>query len=112
VIIEHSYSLGLKPSSIESAILQDADRIDALGAIGIMRATTCGTKLGSNYYEPSDPFAIGRELNDKQFTIDHYYVKLLKLADSMNTGAGKNEAENRTEYMKDFLKQLDHEIHM
>lgn len=62
---EHSYSAAHKPTSIESAILQDADKLNALGAIGIMRAITCGGKLGSNYYNESEPLTKTRELNDK-----------------------------------------------
>ena len=76
VITEHSYSLGKKPSSIESAVLQDADKLDALGAIGIMRTVSCGVRLGATYYEANDPFAKDRLLNDKEFTLDHFYNKL------------------------------------
>lgn len=110
VIIEHSYSLGKKPSCIESAVLQDADRLDALGAIGIMRTVTCGCRLGANYYDVEDPFAKDRELNDKQFTIDHFFVKLFKLADTFNTQEAKDEAQRRIQFMNGFLDQLGNEI--
>ena len=110
VITEHSYSLGRKPSNIESAVLQDADRLDALGAIGLMRMVTCGAKLGSVYYNGEDPFAKQRELDDKQFTIDHLYVKLFKLAEMMNTSEAKEEATKRIDFMKRFVSQLEKEI--
>ena len=110
VITEHSYSLGKKPSSIESAILQDADKLDAIGAIGIMRTVSCGFRLGSTYYQEQDPFAKGRELNDKAFTIDHFFTKLFKLPALMNTTSAKLEADRRVEFMKTFLDQLKSEI--
>jgi uncharacterized protein len=110
VITEHSYSLGKKPSSVESAILQDADKLDAIGAIGIMRAVSCGSRLGSSYYQEGDPFAEGRELNDKAYTIDHFFTKLLKLPDLMNTKSARLEADRRTEFMQTFLDQLKNEI--
>ena len=110
IITEHSYSLGRKPSSIESAVLQDADKLDALGAIGIMRTVTCGCRMGSSYYDPSDPIPNERALNDKAFTVDHFFAKLFKLSALMNTEAAKLEANQRTQFMKDFLKQLTEEI--
>ncbi len=112
IIIEHSYSLGKKPSSNEAMILQDADKLDALGAIGIMRTVTCGALLGSNYYETTDPFAALRELDDKSFTIDHFFKKLLKLTDLMNTSAAKEEALKRTKFMNAFLDNLKNEINL
>lgn len=110
IIVEHSYSLGKKPSSIESAVLQDADKLDALGAIGIMRTVTCGSQFGASYYEPRDPWAEHRDLKDKNFTIDHFFTKLFKLPDLMNTEAAKQEAHARADFMKSFLGQLKSEI--
>jgi len=110
VITEHSYSLGKKPSCIESAVLQDADRLDALGAIGIMRTVTCGCRLGADYYDVGDPFGKNRELNDKQFTIDHFFTKLFKLVNTFNTDEAKSEAQERVQFMKSFLNQLESEI--
>ena len=110
VITEHSYSLGKKPSSVESAILQDADKLDAVGAIGIMRALSCGYRLGSSYYHEEDPFAENREFNDKAYTIDHFFTKLCKLPDLMNTASAKKEARRRVEFMRAFLAQLKSEI--
>ncbi|MBK23083.1 MAG: hypothetical protein CME70_03665 [Halobacteriovorax sp.] len=111
VILEHSFSLGKKPSSIESAILQDADRIDALGAIGVMRMVSCGAKFKAKYYESMDPFALNREYDDKKFTLDHFYTKLFKLPDLMNTDSGKEEAAKRVSFMKKFVEQLKNEIY-
>ena len=110
IITEHSYSLGKKPSTIESAVLQDADKLDALGAIGIMRTVTCGARMGSSYYEPGEPIAEKRALNDKAFTVDHFFAKLFKLPDLMNTDVGRKEAHARMSYMRGFLEQLVSEI--
>lgn len=110
VISEHSFSLGQAPSSLESAILQDADRLDAVGAIGIMRTMTCGAKIGASYYDPKEPIAETRELDDQRFSIDHLYVKLFKLEAMMNTDAGKAEAKQRSQFMRDFVEQLCREL--
>lgn len=109
-IEEHSFSRGLKPSSLESAILQDADRLDAIGAVGIMRTTSCGVAMGSRYYEPKDPFARSRELDDRRYTIDHFFAKLLKLEGLMNTEPARREAKARSEFMRAFLERLRSEI--
>lgn len=109
-IIEHSFSKGLKPSCLEAAIVQDADRLDALGAIGILRCAAVNTQMKSNFYDPFDPFAEERELDDKKFMIDHYFVKLFKLPELMNTVKGKSIATERVKYMEQFLSELKKEI--
>lgn len=111
VILEHSFSLGKKPTSIESEVLQDADKLDALGAIGIMRMVTCGTRMGASYYHQEDPFADHRELDDKSFSLDHFERKLFKLPEMMNTSSAKVEATKRREVMKTFLISLQDEIY-
>jgi uncharacterized protein len=110
VITEHSYSLGKKPSSIESAVLQDSDKLDALGAIGIMRTVSCGVRMGSGYYDNIEPIAETRSLDDKKYTIDHFFTKLFKLPDLMNTEIAKREASERVAFMHIFLAQLKSEI--
>lgn len=109
-ILEHSFSAGHSPTSLESAILQDADRLDAIGSIGIMRMVTCGNKFGASFYNPEDPMAENRDYEDKKFSLDHFYTKLLKLESMMNTKQGKAEAKKRTDFMKSFLEQLKDEI--
>ncbi|MEK6628584.1 MAG: HD domain-containing protein, partial [Bdellovibrionota bacterium] len=110
IITEHSYSLGCKPTSIESAVLQDADKLDALGAIGVMRTVSSGCRLGASYYDPAEPIAHERCLNDKAYTIDHFFTKLYKLPDLMNTEAAKIEAKERVYFMRSFLNQLTKEV--
>lgn len=109
-IIEHSFSRGLSPSSIESACVQDADRLDALGAIGVLRCTAVNVEMKAKFYDPEDPFAENRELNDKEWMLDHYEVKLLRLQESFVTQAGRLEAQRRSEFMRQFLAQLRTEL--
>lgn len=109
-IIEHSFSKGLKPSCLEAAIVQDADRLDALGAIGILRCAAVNTQMKSRFYDPFDPLAEDREFDDKSFMLDHYFVKLFKLPEMMNTKRGREMAEERVQLMKTFIESLMREI--
>lgn len=109
-IMAHSYSAGITPSSIEAQIVQDADRLDSLGAIGIARCLQVSTTMGVSLYNDEDTFCEHRKPNDRQFTIDHFYVKLLNLVDTMNTCSAKIEAKKRTRFMKEYLNQLAQEI--
>ena len=109
-IVEHSFSAGHVPSSLESAILQDADRLDDLGALGVLRTASVGTRLKAQYYHLTDPSAASRTLDDKQFTLDHFETKLLRLADKMNTTAARAEASRRHRFMVAFRDELLSEI--
>lgn len=109
-ILNHSYSRGKTPNSIEGKILQDADRLDALGAIGIARVFAVGGSEKRPLYNTIDPFCKNRIPDDKTWTIDHFYQKLLKLSFLMNTNSAKIEAKRRTKILESFLKQLKKEI--
>ena len=109
-IEEHSFSQNKIPTSIEGKILQDADRLDALGAIGIARAFATSGSLKRQFYNVNDPFCKQRIPDDKIWTLDHFFKKLLKLESLMNTKYGKTEAKKRTVVLKAFLKQLKQEI--
>jgi uncharacterized protein len=106
----HSFSANIKTKSLEARIVQDADRLEAVGAIGIARCFLTGGSMGTPLYDPTDPFAETHEPDDRRYTLDHFYCKLLGLADTMQTEAGRAEAHKRTDYMKSFLQQLDKEI--
>lgn len=109
-IAAHSVSGQLVATSLEAKIIQDADRLDALGAIGIARCIQVSSQLQRPLYAEDDPFAESRSPDDQQFTIDHFYKKLLKLASNMNTQQGKILANQRTLFMKAYLQQLEVEI--
>lgn len=106
----HSFSAGLEPKTIEAKIVQDADRLDALGAIGIARCFSVGGELSSPLYHPEDPFAESREPDDSKWTVDHFYNKLFRLPDLLNTSTAREMAKERVLFMKKFLKQLSSEI--
>lgn len=110
VIRTHSYSSGIKPITIEAKIIQDADRLDALGAIGLARVFYVAGKLGQEIYSDEDPFAIERSLDDKKYALDHFYTKLLRLPDTINTEAGKIMAKKRVAYLSGYIDKLKEEI--
>ena len=109
-IRDHSFSKNKIPETLEGKILQDADRLDALGAIGIARVFATAGSLKRPFYNIVDPFCKTRTPDDKIWTVDHFYQKLLKLESLMNTKSGKIEAKKRTSILKEFLKQLKQEI--
>jgi uncharacterized protein len=106
----HSYSAGIAPRTIEAKVVQDADRLDALGAIGLTRCIAVGAALGRPVYEPADPFCRSRAPDDRGASVDHFYAKLLKLAGTMQTAAGRREGQRRTAFLEAFLAQLESEI--
>lgn len=109
-IRDHSFSQNKVPATLEGRILQDADRLDAIGAIGIARVFATGGSLKRPFYNIDDPFCKTRKPNDKIWTVDHFYKKLLNLETLMNTKSGKVEAKKRTKVLKEFLKQLKQEV--
>ncbi len=109
-IRDHSFSQNTTPKTLEGKILQDADRLDALGAIGIARVFATGGSLKRPFYNLDDPFCKTRTPDDKTWTVDHFFQKLLKLGSLMNTKSGKVEAKKRTGILKEFLKHLKQEI--
>src|SRR3989344_2739155 len=109
-IRDHSFSRNKIPVTIEGKILQDADRLDAIGAIGIARVFAVGGSEKRPFYNVKDHFCKNRIPDDKIWTLDHFYRKLLKLESLMNTKSGKIEAKKRTKVLKGFLNELKKEI--
>ena len=109
-ILDHSFSQNKIPKTIEGKILQDADRLDALGAIGIARVFATGGLLKRPFYNIDDPFCKRRIPDDHTWTVDHFFAKLFKLESLMNTKSGKAEAKKRTRILKEFLNQLKQEL--
>ena len=109
-IRDHSFSRGKTPKTLEGKVLQDADRLDALGAIGIARVFAVGGFEKRPFYNNEDPFCKIRTPNDEIWTLDHFYKKLLKLESLMNTKSAKIEAKKRTKVLNSFLSELKNEI--
>lgn len=109
-IAAHSFSAGIPCQTIEAKIVQDADRLEALGAIGIARCLMTGGSLKMRLYDASEPFPVSRPAMDSQQSIDHFFAKLLGLASTMQTSQGRRMAQERTEFLKVYLRQLALEI--
>lgn len=110
VIRAHSFSAGIQPQSPEARVLRDADRLDAIGAIGLARCFAVSGALARPLYDPDDPFASQRPLDDTSQALDHFAVKLLRLGDGMLTPTGRIIAAERTRLMMQFLTELAGEI--
>lgn len=109
-IAAHSFSAGIPPQTVEARILQDADRLEALGAIGLARMFLTQGQMGGGMLDMDDPMALHRPLDDKRFALDHIEIKLLKLQDMMQTRQGRLIAQERTEWMMSFRTRLLAEI--
>jgi len=106
----HSFSANIPPRTLEAKILQDADRLDAIGMVGAARCFYIAGRMGSGLYDPLDPMAIDRNLDDKSFAIDHFEVKLFKLTAGFNTVRGAQIAKVRQERLRRFLGEFLDEI--
>lgn len=106
----HSWSRGLPPGSLEAAVLQDADRLDAVGALGVARCFATCQQMGRPLYHPEDPFCVRREPEDKLWGVDHFYKKLLRIPHALHTPAARALVQPRRAVMHDFLRALAAEL--
>lgn len=111
-----SWSKGLTPNGPLGIVLQDADRLDAMGAIGIARtfATAQAMTLGNrdlSLYASHDPLSSKRNANDKKFAVDHFYVKLLQLKERMVLPSAQKEASRRHQTMVNYLQELKKDLY-
>lgn len=109
-IQSHSFSSGVMAETIEAKIVQDADRLDALGAVGLYRMFATAGILKRPFYDENDPFCHQREACDAKFSLDHFYVKLFKVAQTMNTQIALSMATERVNFMKNYLEVLQKEL--
>ena len=98
----HSFSAGVQARSLEAKIVQDADRLDGLGAVGLARMFYIAGRMGSALAHGSDPLALDRPLNDQAYSLDHIAAKLARLPGMMQTAAGRRLGERRLALLTDF----------
>lgn len=109
-ILECSFSKGIVPELLESKILQDADGLEATGAISIMRTYSSTGQMKRLFYNPEDPFCKNRQPNGPKFALDLFYERLLKVESRMHTQKAKSIAKRRTKFLLDFLKEFKIEL--
>lgn len=109
-IRDHAFSKGAIPETMVGKILQDADRLDAIGAIGIARCMATCSEMKRPFYSPNDPFCDSRPANDKEWGIDHFFTKLFRIPSTLHTDGAKKMAHTRIETMRVFLAALKDEI--
>ena len=109
-IAAHSFSAGITPLTMDAKILQDADRLEALGAIGIARMFHVAGATGALLFDADDPMARNRTLDDRRFSLDHLSTKLFTLPFAMQTATGRALAEERASWMVRFRERLLSEL--
>lgn len=109
-ITAHSFSAGIPPQTLEAEIVQDADRLEALGAIGIARMFHVAGAMQGGLFDADDPMALRRPLDDRRFALDHLQVKLFPIVETMRTAAGREMALERADWMASFRTRLLGEI--
>ena len=112
-ILAHNYRRGITPATLEARVLYDADRLDSMGASGLMRwAMILKNKKWSEWksYHPEDPFAIHRNPDDQHYLLDRFFTKLLALPEAMMTETGRAMAQSRLAFFHLFLQELQVEL--
>lgn len=106
----HSFSAGIPPQTVEACIVQDADRLDALGAVGIARVFITAGRMTRPMYSETDPFCQARTPDDSQSTVDHFFVKLFEIVKMLRTPSAQIEGQRRADVMRKYLDDLALEI--
>lgn len=106
----HSFSAAIVPETLEAKIVQDADRLESLGAIGLARVFYTAGALGRPLFDSEDPLGKDRELNDISWTLDHFQKKLLRLPATMQTEAGRVLAEHNADFLVGYMAKLCAEL--
>ncbi len=105
-----SFSKGIVPDTIEARVLQDADGLEAAGAVSIMRTFASSGQMRRAFYEPSDPFCRRRAPTPKEFALDLFYARLLVVAGRMHTPLARRLARRRTVFLRKFLAEFAREL--
>jgi uncharacterized protein len=105
-IAAHSFSANIEATTLEAKIVQDADRLDGLGAIGIARCMAVNGALGRALFHPTDPLATNRTPDDTLYALDHFQVKLYRMAETLHTATARTMAQDRIAFMKTFAAEI------
>ena len=111
-IAAHSFSANIPAESLEAKIVQDADRLDGLGAVGLARMFYIAGRMGTSLAHPSDPLGSARDFDDRSYALDHIMVKLARLPGMMQTEAGRALAEERLARLMAFREEFARESGM
>ncbi len=112
-ILAHNYRRGITPETLEARVLYDADRLDSLGASGVIRwAMAMKSKRWSEWktYHPEDPFAAQRAPDEQHYLLDRFFTKLLMMPEVMTTATGRAMAQHRVAFLHLFLQELQQEL--
>jgi len=110
VVHAHSFSAGVTAQTLEAKIVQDADRLESLGAIGLARVFYVSGALGRSLFDSADPLGKERPLNDTEWALDHFQKKLLKLPQTMQTVEGRRLAEHNADFLITYMAKLCAEL--
>jgi uncharacterized protein len=112
-ILSHGYRRGTRPETLDAQVLYDADRLDSLGASGVMRWSMNmkqGRRSAFRTYHPDDPFALWREPDGQRYLLDCFFTKLLKLQEATMTASGRAMVERRIAFLRIYLQELAREL--
>ncbi|MFC1632576.1 HD domain-containing protein [Patescibacteria group bacterium] len=105
-----SFSKNQKPATLEAKVLHDADSLEAVGAIAIMRTFSSSGNMNRPFYNEADPFCENRSPDDSKYAVDLFYTRLLVIKDRLYTLTAKNMVKQRHQFLKDFLVELKYEL--
>ena len=105
-----SFTKGVRPNFLEAKILQDADSLEAMGAISIMRTFSSAGQMNKSFYNNTDPFCKKRKPDDHEYAIDLFFTRLLIVSERLHTKTAKILAKKRLKFLHSFLKQLEFEL--
>ncbi len=106
-----SFSKNIRPKLLEARILQDADLLESTGAISIARTFGSSTPMHiTAYYDLNDPFCSKRKPNDRKYSVDLFFTRLLRINQRLHTQTARELAKERDAFLRKFIKQLSTEI--
>lgn len=105
-----SFTKGIIPNFLEAKILQDADSLEAMGAISIMRTFSSAGAMNRRFYDPSDPFCKKRKPNDAKFALDLFFTRLLVIQKRLHTKIAKSIAKERVQFLRSFSFEVGYNV--